>query len=189
MDCDYGLAYSAPVFLKKRCGMESDSQSSATTNFNIHLSQSVTSIGSLMEGGEEENLIGGKLPRNPWPEAGWGLQCICVCVSRGVGGEGSILAGHWGLSSQQHLQLSWSGSISLSLLGQRCLPPGDSHFFPRLCPASSTLFPCQMTQSSATCFPYLSFPRAVVLYPCLPSLSVTLLVVWCTVVTSSKALA
>lgn len=62
---------------------------------------------------------------------------VCVCVSRGVGGEGSILAGHWGLSSQQHSQLSCSGSISLSLLGQRCLPPGDSHFFPRLCPASS----------------------------------------------------
>ncbi len=62
--------------------------------------------------------------------------CECVCPE-GFGGEGSILAGHQGLSSQQHSLLSWLGFISLSLLGQCWLPPGDSHFFPRLCPASS----------------------------------------------------
>lgn len=63
------------------------------TNFNIHPSQSLPSISCLMEGGMEGNLIGGKLPRSPWPEAGRGLQCVWVCVQR-VGGEGSILAGH-----------------------------------------------------------------------------------------------
>lgn len=57
------------------------------TNFNIHPSPSLSSISSLIEGGTEGSLIGGKLPRSPWPEAGWGLQCVWVCVSRGGRGR------------------------------------------------------------------------------------------------------
>lgn len=51
------------------------------TNFNIQPSPFLPSINSLMEAEKEGNIIGGKLPRSLWPEAGWGLQC--VCVSRG----------------------------------------------------------------------------------------------------------
>lgn len=71
------------------------------TNFNIQPSPSLPSINSLMEAEKEGNIIGGKLPRSLWPEAGWGLQCVCVCPEGVRGGEGSILAGHLGHCSQQ----------------------------------------------------------------------------------------
>lgn len=51
------------------------------TNFNIQ--PSLPSINSAMETEKEGNIIGGKLPRSPWPEAGWGLQCVCPEGVRG----------------------------------------------------------------------------------------------------------
>lgn len=153
------------------------------TNFNIHPSPSFSSIGSLMEGGKERNLIGGKLPRSPWPEAGWGLQCVCP---EGVGGEGSILAGHLGLGSQQHSLLSSSGSISLSLLGQCCLPPGDSHFFPTLCPASSDSFSLPNDPGFGHLL-LLSVPSQGLWYSVhVPRLLLSPSVVWCTVIPAAK---
>lgn len=90
-----------------------------------------------MQRDKEGNLSVGSCPEAPDLEQDKGYSvCECVCPE-GIGREGSILAGHLGLSSQQHSLLSCSGSITLSLLGHCYLPPGDSYFFPRLCPASS----------------------------------------------------
>lgn len=100
---------------------------------SIHLSTNHSLFYWLCDGGKEDNIIGGKLPRSPWPKAGWGLR-VCVC-SEGVRGEGSILAGHLGLGSQQHSLLCSSASISLSLLlaSSRGFP-----LFPRAVPSKLT---------------------------------------------------
>lgn len=103
----------------------------------ILTSLSLPSISSLMEGGKQGNLIGGKLPRSLWPEAGWGLQCVWVCVSRGGQGRRQ----HPGRTLGTRFP---AALVTLLLRLHKSLPAGSMlpssggfPLFPRLCPASS----------------------------------------------------
>lgn len=104
-----------------------------------------------------------------------------MCVSRGGRGKlGWDWKGWWGWRRQHpgrtfgtefpaalaSLLLSFHKSLPA---GSVLLLPGDSRFFPKAMPKlAPTPSPCQMTPSSATASPYLSFPRAVVLVSASP---------------------
>lgn len=92
--------------------------------------------------------------------------CVCVCVQS---------RGWWGWRRQhpgRTFGTEFPAALAALLLslhkslpaGSALLLPGDSRFFPKAMPKlAPTPSPCQMTPSSATASPYLSFPRAVVL--------------------------
>lgn len=150
------------------------------TNFNIHPSPSLSSISSLMEGGEPNRWEAAQKPLT-WSRMR-ATVCVSVCVRRGSGEK----AASWQdirdlVPSSTSDSPAEAPSVSPCWVNAAFLG-GIPTFSQGYAQLALTLSSCQMTQSSATCFPYLSFPRAVVLCPCPPSLSVTLSVVWCTVV-------
>lgn len=101
--------------------------------------------------------------------------CVCVCVQS---------RGWWGWRRQhpgRTFGTEFPAALAVLLLslhkslpaGSALLLPGDSRFFPKAMPKlAPTPSPCQMTPSSATASPYLSFPRAVVLVSTSPPASV-----------------
>lgn len=128
------------------------------TNFNIPPSPPLPSINSLMETEKEGNIIGGKMPRSPWPEAGWGL--------------------HWGRGRRQHpgrtFVALFPAAFATLLLGlHKSLSAAFSRGIPTFSQGcaqlAKTLALCQMTQSSAIAslicpFPglwYFASPRSV----------------------------
>lgn len=117
------------------------------TNFNIQPSPALPSISSLMEAEKEGNVIGGKMPRSPWPEAGWGL--------------------HWGRGRRQHpcwtFAALFPAALASLLLGlHQSLPAGFSRGIPTFSQGCAQLAMtpalCQMTQSSAIASLICPFP-------------------------------
>lgn len=101
---------------------------------------------------------------------------VCVCVSRGGRGRRQHPGRTFGTlfpAALATLLLRLHKSLPA---GSMLLLSGDSHFFPRPCPASSDSLPCQMTQGSAIASLICPFPGLwySIHVPC-PCLSPTVL--------------